>query len=99
MTIFYYSEFSLSAYKRNKRKMEVAEKMDTEHNQTKKRRLSGDNVSTFLKEVGNFTKNKPYIPNYFFSPPPNPPQNMTMVSNSIKLYMYSHEHSVMNKRN
>uniref|UniRef100_A0A3Q3KTW1 Threonine aspartase 1 n=1 Tax=Labrus bergylta TaxID=56723 RepID=A0A3Q3KTW1_9LABR len=31
-------KFSLSAYKRNKRKMELAEKLDTGHKQTKKRR-------------------------------------------------------------
>uniref|UniRef100_A0A671YRP2 Threonine aspartase 1 n=1 Tax=Sparus aurata TaxID=8175 RepID=A0A671YRP2_SPAAU len=37
--------FSLSAYKRNKRKMELAEKLDTGHNQTKKRRQSCENVS------------------------------------------------------
>ncbi|XP_020511255.2 threonine aspartase 1 isoform X1 [Labrus bergylta] len=32
------TKFSLSAYKRNKRKMELAEKLDTGHKQTKKRR-------------------------------------------------------------
>ncbi|XP_029962525.1 threonine aspartase 1 isoform X3 [Salarias fasciatus] len=37
------TKFSLSAYKRNKRKMELAEKMDTGHNQTKKRRQSSEN--------------------------------------------------------
>uniref|UniRef100_A0A8C9YPA9 Threonine aspartase 1 n=1 Tax=Sander lucioperca TaxID=283035 RepID=A0A8C9YPA9_SANLU len=36
----------LSAYKRNKRKMELAEKIDTGHNHTKKRRQSSENVST-----------------------------------------------------
>uniref|UniRef100_A0A8C8DZE5 Threonine aspartase 1 n=1 Tax=Oryzias sinensis TaxID=183150 RepID=A0A8C8DZE5_9TELE len=35
--------FSLSAYKRNKRKMELAERMDTGHSQTKKRRQSNEN--------------------------------------------------------
>ncbi|XP_061646540.1 threonine aspartase 1 isoform X1 [Phyllopteryx taeniolatus] len=37
------TKFSLSAYKRNKRKMELAEKMDTGHNQTKKSRQSSGN--------------------------------------------------------
>uniref|UniRef100_A0A8D3DU68 Taspase, threonine aspartase, 1 n=1 Tax=Scophthalmus maximus TaxID=52904 RepID=A0A8D3DU68_SCOMX len=37
------TKFSLSAYKRNKRKMELAEKMDSGHNQTKKRRQSSEN--------------------------------------------------------
>ncbi|KAM9727470.1 threonine aspartase 1 isoform 1-T3 [Menidia menidia] len=37
------TKFSLSAYKRNKRKMELAERMDTGHNQTKKRRQSSEN--------------------------------------------------------
>ncbi|XP_068597358.1 threonine aspartase 1 [Brachionichthys hirsutus] len=37
------TKFSLSAYKRNKRKMELAEKMDTGHNQRKKRRQSNEN--------------------------------------------------------
>ncbi|XP_028459660.1 threonine aspartase 1 isoform X2 [Perca flavescens] len=37
------SKFSLSAYKRNKRKMELAEKIDTGHNHTKKRRQSSEN--------------------------------------------------------
>ncbi|XP_068183869.1 threonine aspartase 1 isoform X2 [Antennarius striatus] len=37
------TKFSLSAYKRNKRKMELAEKMDTGHNQGKKRRQSSEN--------------------------------------------------------
>lgn len=46
--ILSHAEFSLSAYKRNKRKMELAEKMDTGHNQTKKRRQSSENVSTAL---------------------------------------------------
>lgn len=45
---FLHTEFSLSAYKRNKRKMELAEKMDTGHNQAKKRRQSSENVSTML---------------------------------------------------
>lgn len=44
--IFSHTEFSLSAYKRNKRKMELAEKIDTGHNHTKKRRQSSENVST-----------------------------------------------------
>ena len=43
-----HAEFSLSAYKRNKRKMELAEKMDTGHNQTKKRRQSSENVSSII---------------------------------------------------
>uniref|UniRef100_A0AAQ5WXE8 Threonine aspartase 1 n=1 Tax=Amphiprion ocellaris TaxID=80972 RepID=A0AAQ5WXE8_AMPOC len=43
--------FSLSAYKRNKRKMELAEKMDTGQNQTKKRRQSSENVSVFSVEI------------------------------------------------
>lgn len=38
-------EFSLSAYKRNKRKMELAEKMESGHNQIKKRRQSTETVS------------------------------------------------------
>ncbi|XP_056147901.1 threonine aspartase 1 [Lampris incognitus] len=37
------TKFSLSAYKRNKRKMELAEKMDTGHTQTKKCRQSSEN--------------------------------------------------------
>uniref|UniRef100_A0A3Q2DX80 Taspase, threonine aspartase, 1 n=1 Tax=Cyprinodon variegatus TaxID=28743 RepID=A0A3Q2DX80_CYPVA len=37
------TKFSLSAYKRNKRKMELAEKMDAGQNQTKKRRQSSEN--------------------------------------------------------
>ncbi|XP_077468978.1 threonine aspartase 1 isoform X2 [Stigmatopora argus] len=37
------TKFSLSAYKRNKRKMELAEKMDTGQNQTKRRRQSSGN--------------------------------------------------------
>ncbi|XP_078129099.1 threonine aspartase 1 isoform X3 [Sander vitreus] len=37
------SKFSLSAYKRNKRKMELAEKIDTGHNHAKKRRQSSEN--------------------------------------------------------
>lgn len=37
------TKFSLSAYKRNKRKMELAEKMDTGHNQAKRRRQSSEN--------------------------------------------------------
>uniref|UniRef100_A0A8C4D8V0 Taspase, threonine aspartase, 1 n=1 Tax=Dicentrarchus labrax TaxID=13489 RepID=A0A8C4D8V0_DICLA len=37
------TKFSLSAYKRNKRKMELAEKIDTGHNQAKKRRQSSEN--------------------------------------------------------
>lgn len=45
---FFQTEFSLSAYKRNKRKMELAEKMDTGHNQTKRRRQSNENVSAVL---------------------------------------------------
>lgn len=45
---FSHTEFSLSAYKRNKRKMELAEKLDTGHNQTKKRRQSSENVSSML---------------------------------------------------
>ncbi|XP_060943439.1 threonine aspartase 1 [Limanda limanda] len=40
------TKFSLSAYKRNKRKMELAEKMDTGENQKKKRRQSSENVSS-----------------------------------------------------
>lgn len=37
------TKFSLSAYKRNKRKMELAEKMDMGHNQSKRRRQSSEN--------------------------------------------------------
>ncbi|XP_077586056.1 threonine aspartase 1 [Stigmatopora nigra] len=37
------TKFSLSAYKRNKRKMEIAEKMDTGQNQIKRRRQSSAN--------------------------------------------------------
>ncbi|MBN3309228.1 TASP1 aspartase, partial [Amia calva] len=37
------TKFSLSAYKRNKRKMELAEKVETEFIQTKKRRQSSEN--------------------------------------------------------
>ncbi|XP_062257387.1 threonine aspartase 1 [Platichthys flesus] len=40
------TKFSLSAYKRNKRKMELAEKMDTGENQKKKRRQSSENTSS-----------------------------------------------------
>ncbi|XP_029306187.1 threonine aspartase 1 isoform X2 [Cottoperca gobio] len=48
------TKFSLSAYKRNKRKMELAEKMDTGPNQAKKRRQSSENenVSGCLDTVG-----------------------------------------------
>ncbi|XP_054655611.1 threonine aspartase 1 [Dunckerocampus dactyliophorus] len=48
------TKFSLSAYKRNKRKMELAEKMETGHNQTKKRRQSSgnENGSGCLDTVG-----------------------------------------------
>ncbi|KAF3842276.1 hypothetical protein F7725_024227 [Dissostichus mawsoni] len=48
------TKFSLSAYKRNKRKMELAEKMDTGHNHAKKRRQSSetDNGSGCLDTVG-----------------------------------------------
>uniref|UniRef100_A0A7N6B7D0 Taspase, threonine aspartase, 1 n=1 Tax=Anabas testudineus TaxID=64144 RepID=A0A7N6B7D0_ANATE len=46
------TKFSLSAYKRNKRKMEVAEEMDTGRNQTKKKRLSAENHSGCLDTVG-----------------------------------------------
>ncbi|XP_041646005.1 threonine aspartase 1 [Cheilinus undulatus] len=48
------TKFSLSAYKRNKRKMELAEKMDTGHNQTKRRRQSSENEngSECLDTVG-----------------------------------------------
>lgn len=48
VTVLYRAEFSLSAYKRNKRKMELAEKMDTGHNQRKKRRQSSETVSVVL---------------------------------------------------
>lgn len=41
------TKFSLSAYKRNKRKMELAEKMDTGQNQTKKRRQSSENAAHY----------------------------------------------------
>lgn len=41
--------FSLSAYKRNKRKMELAEGTDAEHHQMKKRRQSSENVSFVLR--------------------------------------------------
>ncbi|KAJ8360349.1 hypothetical protein SKAU_G00168740 [Synaphobranchus kaupii] len=37
------TKFSLSAYKRNKRKMELAEKVESEYKQTKKRRQSSEN--------------------------------------------------------
>ncbi|KAM8858499.1 threonine aspartase 1 isoform 3-T4 [Spinachia spinachia] len=37
------TKFSLSAYKRNKRKMELAENMETGHKQAKKRRQSSEN--------------------------------------------------------
>ncbi|XP_031731974.1 threonine aspartase 1 isoform X3 [Anarrhichthys ocellatus] len=48
------TKFSLSAYKRNKRKMELAETMDTGHNPAKKRRQSSenDNGSGCLDTVG-----------------------------------------------
>ncbi|XP_077352088.1 threonine aspartase 1 isoform X2 [Festucalex cinctus] len=48
------TKFSLSAYKRNKRKMELAEKMDRGHNLTKKRRQSSgnENCSECLDTVG-----------------------------------------------
>ncbi|XP_061914467.1 threonine aspartase 1 [Entelurus aequoreus] len=48
------TKFSLSAYKRNKRKMELAEKMDTGRNHTKKRRQSSgnENGSGILDTVG-----------------------------------------------
>uniref|UniRef100_W5NGB3 Threonine aspartase 1 n=1 Tax=Lepisosteus oculatus TaxID=7918 RepID=W5NGB3_LEPOC len=42
-TVQYISKFSLSAFKRNKRKMELAEKVETEFIQTKKRRQSSEN--------------------------------------------------------
>ncbi|XP_078129100.1 threonine aspartase 1 isoform X4 [Sander vitreus] len=41
------SKFSLSAYKRNKRKMELAEKIDTGHNHAKKRRQSSENAAHY----------------------------------------------------
>lgn len=43
--LFLPAEFSLSAYRRNKRKMELAENMEAEHIQTKKRRQSSETVS------------------------------------------------------
>uniref|UniRef100_A0A7N6BRJ1 Threonine aspartase 1 n=1 Tax=Anabas testudineus TaxID=64144 RepID=A0A7N6BRJ1_ANATE len=46
------TKFSLSAYKRNKRKMEVAEEMDTGRNQTKKKRLSSGKENRCLDTVG-----------------------------------------------
>ncbi|XP_062320334.1 threonine aspartase 1 isoform X1 [Osmerus eperlanus] len=48
------TKFSLSAYKRNKHKMELAEKMDSGFNQTKRRRQSSENeeVSGCLDTVG-----------------------------------------------
>uniref|UniRef100_A0A3B3ZEI3 Uncharacterized protein n=1 Tax=Periophthalmus magnuspinnatus TaxID=409849 RepID=A0A3B3ZEI3_9GOBI len=48
------TKFSLSAYKRNKRKMELAEKMDMGHNQAKRRRQSSgnENGSGCLDTVG-----------------------------------------------
>ncbi|XP_051935593.1 threonine aspartase 1 isoform X1 [Hippocampus zosterae] len=48
------TKFSLSAYKRNKRKMELAEKMDPGHNQAKRRRQSSrnENCSECLDTVG-----------------------------------------------
>lgn len=48
------TKFSLSAYKRNKRKMELAEKMDVGHNQAKRRRQSSgnENGSGCLDTVG-----------------------------------------------
>ncbi|KAJ4949025.1 hypothetical protein JOQ06_020544 [Pogonophryne albipinna] len=48
------TKFSLSAYKRNKRKMALAEKMDTGHNHAKKRRQSSEteNGSGCLDTVG-----------------------------------------------
>ncbi|XP_011601825.2 threonine aspartase 1 isoform X2 [Takifugu rubripes] len=39
------TKFSLSAYKRNKRKMELAEKMESGHNQIKKRRQSTETAN------------------------------------------------------
>ncbi|XP_059929163.1 threonine aspartase 1 [Gadus macrocephalus] len=48
------TKFSLSAYKRNKRKMEIAEKMDTPENPMKRRRQSSEteNGSECLDTVG-----------------------------------------------
>lgn len=46
--IILHAEFSLSAYKRNKRKMELAEKIESGHNQIKKRRQSPETVSLIL---------------------------------------------------
>lgn len=46
--ILSHTEFSLSAYRRNKRKMELAEKM--EPGQTKRRRQSSENVSFVINE-------------------------------------------------
>ncbi|CAG09520.1 unnamed protein product, partial [Tetraodon nigroviridis] len=48
------TKFSLSAYRRNKRKMELAENMEAEHIQTKKRRQSSEteNDSGCLDTVG-----------------------------------------------
>lgn len=48
------TKFSLSAYKRNKRKMELAEKMDMGHNQAKRKRQSSgnENGSGCLDTVG-----------------------------------------------
>lgn len=48
MTVLYPAEFSLSAYKRNKRKMELAEKMDPGQNQRKRRRKSSETVSAVM---------------------------------------------------
>ncbi|XP_047672521.1 threonine aspartase 1 isoform X4 [Tachysurus fulvidraco] len=42
------SEFSLSAFKRNKRKMEMAEKMEPEHNSFKRRRQSSGTVNEMV---------------------------------------------------
>ncbi|XP_034082929.1 threonine aspartase 1 isoform X3 [Gymnodraco acuticeps] len=41
------TKFSLSAYKRNKRKMALAEKMDTGHNHAKKRRQSSETAAHY----------------------------------------------------
>ncbi|CAL8300105.1 unnamed protein product [Merluccius merluccius] len=41
------TKFSLSAYKRNKRKMEIAEKMDTAENPMKRKRQSSENYVKF----------------------------------------------------
>uniref|UniRef100_A0AAR2KEK5 Threonine aspartase 1 n=1 Tax=Pygocentrus nattereri TaxID=42514 RepID=A0AAR2KEK5_PYGNA len=47
------TKFSLSAYKRNKRKMELAEKIETEHHFLKRQRTSSGTVSEIVEPISS----------------------------------------------